>query len=136
MRYKGIAMEEIINIVVWVIGAVVIMTAIYHLVPFREWQNKKPKLVFFPKYSVNFTENKENVVANLKDMGFKSNEKNPNIFARGKIYGDFSAKALKLHVEIIESEKRLKVYAPFMGVFFDTGDIWSITSNAIRATES
>lgn len=129
-------MEEIINLLVWILGAVVVTTAIYHLVPFHEWNNKKPKLVFFPKYLACFAGSKENLIANLRDMGFEANEKKPNVFSRGKAYGDFSAKSIKLHAEINETENSLKIYAPYMGVFFDTGDLWSITSDAIRVSES
>lgn len=129
-------MEKILVLAVLVFGAVTITTAAYHVVPFRNWKNKKPKLVFFPKYIVNFKGSAENVVDNLMEMGFKSNEKNPNIFLRGKVYGDFSAKSLKLCVEIIEEEKYIKIYAPYMGVFFDTGDLWDIGADAIRNTKS
>ena len=125
-------MEEIIDLVFWIVGAVVTLTVIYHVAPFRAWKNKRPKLAFFPKYLANYAGDINDVIANIKEMGFESDENWPNIFSRGKLYGDFSAKSMKLRIEIIEPENSLKVYAPFTGVFFDTSDLWSITSNAIR----
>ena len=53
-------------------------------------------------------------------------------FSRGKVYGDFSAKAIRLSVFVDQSSNQIKVYASFFGVLFDTGDIWQVTSNIIN----
>ncbi|MCP4523859.1 MAG: hypothetical protein GY828_06615 [Candidatus Gracilibacteria bacterium] len=128
-------MQEILNTAIWIISAVVLMTAIYHIVPFRKWVDKKPRFVFFPKYIAHFSGDTSKVISNIESMGFVLKDNSNNVFTRGKVYGDFSAKAMKLHVEINESEKCMKVYAPFMGVFFDTGDLWSIAYNAQNSVQ-
>lgn len=132
---KGIVMQELIVTIIWVICGVVGMTLIYRIAPYREWRNKKPRLVFFPKYTVEYSGEVADLISNIKDMGFELKNGSTNIYARGKPYGDFSAKALKLHIEIAENDKRIKVYAPFLGVFFDTGDLWSITLNAVQTAK-
>lgn len=44
------------------------------------------------------------------------------------MYGDFSAKAMKLRIVIEDKHKIVKVFAPYMGVIFDNGDLWVITN--------
>ena len=60
-------------------------------------------------------------------------QKNKNgSYSRGKIYGDFSAKSIKLSVTINKKAKQVYVYASFFGVLFDTGDVWQVTSDIVR----
>jgi hypothetical protein len=124
-----------LDIIFWVVGGVVLMTVMYRVVPFRELSEKKPRLAFFPKYSASYSGDAGQVTSNLKAMGFAPVPGKPHLYTRGKPYGDFSAKSLKLHFAIEESEKRVKVYAPLMGVFFDTGDLWQVADNAIQASQ-
>ena len=70
-------MEEIIYLVVWVVGAVVTMTVLYHVMPFREWKSKRPILAFFPKYTANYAGDIKDVIANINRMGFESDENRP-----------------------------------------------------------
>ena len=129
-------MEELIEIGLIVISVVFIMSVIYRLTPYKQWRPKKPILAFFPKYIANYTIAKEQVTTNLAGMGFVENSNKPGLFSRGKIYGDFSAKLIQLHVDINDVDKQLKVYAPIMGVFFDTGDLWKVIDDAINDSES
>lgn len=123
------------DIIFFAVGAIVLMTVVYRLAPFRGINENKPRVAFFPKYSGGYTGAKEDIVSNLKDMGFVAVPQKPNLYARGQPYGDFSAKSLRLHVSIDDSEKRVRVYAPFVGVLFDTGDLWQVATNAMRARQ-
>lgn len=125
-------MQEIVEAVFLVIGAVVIFTLIYRAVPYKQWITKKPSFVFFPKYTAQFSRPQEDIISNIRKMGFELKPGSTNIYARGKAYGDFSAKVMKLHVEIDHEQRSIKVHAPFLGVLFDTGDLWSITSNILN----
>jgi len=123
-------MNDIIELVVIVVIAVAGFTLIYKTLPFRDWNNKKPKFTLFPKYIAKFDKPIAEIESNLEKMQF--NKETGNKYSRGKVYGDFSAKAIKLSVDIDENNKQLKVYSSFFGVLFDTGDIWQVTSDIIN----
>ena len=120
-------MAVIVEIGIWIILAVVITTAIYHIAPFRKKGSEKPGFVWLPKYAHNFSIPVEDVIERIEELGFSSKLNSNCIFERGKVYGDFSAKAMKLRIVIEKENKIVKVFAPYMGVFFDNGDLWSIT---------
>jgi len=123
-------MNDIIELVTIILTLVIGLTLIYKLLPFKVWKNQKPKFVFFPKYIVNFNGPVSEIESALERIEFNKNS--DNTYSRGKIYGDFSAKATKFTVEINEEKKQIKIYSPFFGIVFDTGDTWKITSEIIK----
>jgi len=124
-------MNEILELAIFVVVGVVAFTVIYKLLPFKEWNNKKPKFTLFPKYIATFNKPVSEIEKALEKTQFKKNNK--NIYTRGKVYGDFSAKAIKLSVELDKDKNQLKIYASFFGVLFDTGDIWQVMADIINA---
>ena len=122
-------MYEIIELVVIVVVGVVAFTAIYKMLPLKRHSNPKPKFVFFPKYVASFDKPADEIFKKLQSLEF-SPTKN-GAYSRGKVYGDFSAKSIKLTVEVNEKESTVKVYSSFFGVLFDTGDIWQVTTDIV-----
>ena len=86
----------------------------------------------FPKYIAQYSLLEKEMVSNIQDIGFTLKQGSTNIYMRGKLYGDFSAKFVKLHIEIDQDMKSIKVFTPFIGILFDTGDIWTITSELLK----
>ena len=123
-------MNDIVELTIFVIIGVTGFTIVYRILPFKEWKNKKPKLTFFPKYIASFDKPVSEIESALEKIQFKKNNK--NIYSRGKVYGDFSAKAIKLSVEVSEDKKQVKLYASFFGVLFDTGDVWQVMADIIN----
>ncbi len=115
---------------VTVVVAVAGFTIVYRLLPFRTWNNKKPKFILFPKYVAKFDKPVSEIESALEKIQFKKISN--RTFSRGKIYGDFSAKAIKLSAEVDEKNSQIKIYASFFGILFDTGDIWQITSDIVN----
>ena len=124
-------MQEII----WILIVVIVTTLIYKIIPYRQWKSGKPKLVLFPRYVAQYSSQTEDLITNIKEMGFESRSRNSNSFMRGKAYGDFSAKWMKLEIRIDEREKEIKVFAPLFGIIFDNGDLWKIVSNTLSNTK-
>jgi len=123
-------MNDIVELTIFVIIGVTGFTIVYRILPFKEWKNKKPKFTFFPKYIASFDKPVSEIESALEKIQFKKNNK--NIYSRGKVYGDFSAKAIKLSVEVSEDKKQVKLYASFFGVLFDTGDVWQVMADIIN----
>jgi hypothetical protein len=124
-------MNELIELIVIALIAVCLFTVIYKIVPFKSWKDKKPKFVLFPKYVAKFEVPVVTIESTLVKLGFSKSPAGQ--FSRGKVYGDFSAKAIKLSVIIDQSSNQIKVYASFFGILFDTGDIWQVTSDIISS---
>ena len=82
------------------------------------------------KYVAKFDKPVSEIEYSLEKIQFK--KINKRTFTRGKVYGDFSTKAMKLSAEVDDEKKQIKVYASFFGVLFDTGDIWQVTSDIIK----
>ena len=122
-------MNEWIELIVIAVIAVCVFTAIYKIVPFKVWKENKPRFVFFPKYIAKFEPAVDAIESSLLELGFSKSAEDK--FSRGKVYGDFSAKAIKLSVIIDKPSNKIKVYASFFGILFDTGDIWQVTSDII-----
>ena len=76
-----------------------------------------------------FETSPEAIESTLLVLGFSKSAEGK--FSRGKVYGDFSAKSIKLAVVVDTSRNLIKVYASFFGVLFDTGDIWQVTSDIV-----
>jgi len=123
-------MNDILELVILVIIGVTLFTIVYKLSPFKSWKNKKPKFTLFPKYIAQFTKPISEIEAALEKIQFKKTTENN--YTRGKVYGDFSAKAIKLSVEIDEEKKQIKIYSSFFGILFDTGDIWQVVADIIN----
>ena len=123
-------MDDILELLIFVVIGVAGFTFIYKILPFKSWKNKKPKFTLFPKYIAQFNKPISEIEAALEKIQFKKNDN--NVYTRGKIYGDFSAKAIKLSVEINEEQKQIKLYSSFFGVLFDTGDIWQVAAEIIN----
>ena len=123
-------MDDIIELLIVIVVTVTILTVIYRLLPFKAWTDKKPKFVLFPKYIASFDKPVNEIKSSLENNQFVL--VGNNRYSRGKFYGDFSANAIKLSVDIDEDKKQVKVYASFWGILFDTGDIWKVTSDIIH----
>lgn len=91
-------MNELLETLVIIVIAVTGFTLLYKILPFRTWQQKKPGFSLFPKYTAAFSIPVSTIESNLEKLKF--NKVSANVYSRGKIYGDFSAKAIKLTVEI------------------------------------
>jgi hypothetical protein len=122
-------MYDIIELLLIGTVAVGLFTAVYKIMPFKLHGAEKPKFVMFPKYIAQFDKPLVEIESALSALEFEKNEN--GIYSRGKIYGDFSVKAIKLAVEVDEQNSSIKVYAPFFGILFDTGDIWQVTANIL-----
>jgi len=122
-------MDDIMGTLLTIVIAVIVFTALYKVIPFKEHKESKPKFTFFPKYIAKFDKPINEIESTLVALEFEKNE--DNMYTRGKVYGDFSAKAIKLSVELNEQSKEIKVYASFFGILFDTGDIWQLTSDIV-----
>ena len=123
-------MKEFIELLVIVVAAVIGFTVVYRMMPFREFGPNKPKFTLFPKYIAKFDRSIEEIESALLLQEFE--KKDNGVYSRGKAYGDFSAKSIKLSVVVNEQSKEISVYASFSGILFDTGDIWQVTSDIIN----
>ena len=123
-------MNDMLEMIITVVIAVAGFTLTYKLFPFKVWDNKKPKFTLFPKYIAKFNKPVADIETALERLQFK--KINNRAFTRGKVYGDFSAKAIKLSAEVDEKNSEIKVYASFFGILFDTGDIWQVTSDIVN----
>lgn len=123
-------MSEIQELVILVVVCVAGFTALYKILPFKVYGASKPKLSLFPKYIATFSKPTEQIERALQDLGFEKVKS--GAYSRGKVYGDFSAKTIKLSVQIYEKEKQIKVFASFFGILFDTGDIWQVTTDILN----
>ena len=128
---KGKNMDEFINLIIVVVTGVIAFTVTYKILPFKLFTDKKPSIALFPKYIVTYNTSISDIEKNLDNLQFKKVD--VNTFSRGKIYGDFSAKAIKITVKINREISQIKVYASFFGIAFDTGDIWQLTSDIVNA---
>lgn len=123
-------MNNIVELLTLAVIAVAGFTAIYRMMPLKKFTANKPGLTFFPKYTATFDQSPDAIASTLVAQGFKK-EKDGR-YSRGKIYGDFSAKAIKLSVVINAQVKEITVCASFFGILFDTGDIWQVTSDILN----
>jgi hypothetical protein len=123
-------MDEVLELLVIVVIAVGGFTAIYKILPFRKFGHNKPKFTLFPKYTAKFDKSIADIDSALLAQEFKKNEKGS--YTRGKVYGDFSAKSIKLSVVVNEQSREIFVCSSFFGILFDTGDIWQVTSDILN----
>ena len=126
-------MSNTLLIVLGAVLVVVVFTRTYKKLPFKNHHDvaTKPKLTFFPKYIAGFDKSVEEIEDSLIALGFKATA-DPSFYYRGKVYGDLSAKRIKLSVQIDEQESQIKVQASSLGILYDMGDIWQITSEILN----
>ncbi len=124
-------MDEFINLIIIVVTGVSVFTATYKILPFKSFPEIKPRIALFPKYIATYNKPVSEIEKNLDNLQFK--KVGTSTFSRGKIYGDFSVKAIKITVKINNEINQIKVYASFFGIAFDTGDIWQLTSDIVNA---
>lgn len=123
-------MNDVLELFLLMVAAVSIFTIIYRVTPFRHFEGKRPRFVMFPKYIASFDRPVSEIETALEKNGFT--KVNEGIYSRGKIYGDFSAKAIKLTVEVDGVNSCIKVNASTFGILFDTGDIWQVCSDIVN----
>jgi len=126
-------MSNSLLIVLTTVLVVIAFTLIYKKLPFKQYRDfpTKPKLTFFPKFIASFDKPVEEIEDALTALGFKPTA-DPGFFYRGKVYGDLSAKRIKLAVQIDQEMRQIKVQASALGILFDTGDIWQLTSEILK----
>jgi len=123
-------MNEWVELIVITLIVVCVFTAIYKVAPFKTLKGNKPKFVLFPKYIAKFETPVETIESTLLKLGFSKTASGQ--FSCGKVYGDFSAKSIKLSATIDQPNNQIKVCASFFGILFDTGDIWQVTSDIVN----
>ena len=124
-------MDNTLAIVLGAVMVVGLFTTIYKKLPFKKYGGSKPKLTFFPKYIADYQTPLEDIEQSLAILGFKATA-DPTFYYRGKVYGDFSAKRIKLSVQINEKDSQIKVQASALGILFDTGDVWQVTTDILN----
>lgn len=129
-------MDNTLLIVLGAVLIVVVFTRTYKKLPFKNHEDavSRPKLTFFPKYIAAFDKPVEDIEMSLAVLGFKATA-DPSFYYRGKVYGDLSAKRIKLSVQIDEEAKQIKVQASSLGILYDMGDIWQITNEILKGQE-
>lgn len=123
-------MNHLVVLVITAAAAVLGVSLIYKILPFKAWQKRKPKFTLFPKYVASFDRPLAEIKSALGRLQF--NKTGALRFSRGKIAGDFSARHIRLAVAIDAEKKQVRIYAPVFGILFDTGDIWQLTSDIIH----
>jgi len=124
---------DVLFVVIFAIAFVILMKVIYVRASFKQWINKRPKFVWLPKYIVPFETTTEELLKSLEQNGFEPVDGSSQLFKRGKVLGDFSAKHLLLHVEILENQNAFKLFAGSLAIF-DTGDLWRASSEILKAS--
>ena len=124
-------MNDIVEIGLIVVAAVSATTLVYKLLSFRSLAEKKPRFTLFPKYLVKYDQPLADIQAALEGLEFK--RETPGVYVRGKVYGDFSAKAIKLVVRVDEGAGEFTIAAAFFGILFDTGDVWQVAMDILDA---
>jgi len=106
-----------------------IVSVIYHALPYKKLNAKKPYFVLFPKYKFELTNIEQTILA-LEKEGFKKYQ-DTNIYNRGSFLGDIHISLMKLRVIIHKDKKYAELKSPLIAILFDTGDLW-VLSNKIK----
>ena len=121
-----------------VVVALVVITALYHLLPHREASGKKPAFALFPKYKARIKHSltNEQLEAKLAAFGFEKKAESGSVmnFSRGSVLGNFSIELAKVNVtlEILsKNEIEIRVNAGWVAGF-DTGDHWQFTRELVE----
>ena len=115
---------DLLQIVIYALLAVIILSIVYRILPYRTVSEKKPKLAMFPKYVIP-NSGTENCIKALKELDFKRCGES-DVYVRGHYIGDFLASWTRLNVVV--SAENVYVHSPLIVIFFDTGDLWEIAS--------
>lgn len=110
----------------------VVATFSYRLLPFRMAGERRPYLVFFPKYKklISSCASDQSLADKLAQYGFVQNKQSGATinFTRGSVLGDLSIELSKVDVGITrvnEKEIEITVQAGWVAAF-DTGDHWRL----------
>ncbi|MEO1331519.1 MAG: hypothetical protein AAFW46_17855 [Pseudomonadota bacterium] len=101
----------------------------YKRSPFRALPERKPQLVFFPKY-VFPLDCDEAAEARLLALGFKP-VIGGEVFLRSFRLGDFSASAIQLKLTIDRSSGEARLGSRIFAILVDVGNLW-IVAQQIR----
>ena len=126
-----------INLIIFVVIALLAITMLYKVLPHRRMSEKKPLISFFPKFKTKVklpsqlleSENPEKELENaLSKYGFIKKSKDGSVtkYSRGHILGDFSIKLAKVNLLVTEPEScctEISIEAGWV-IAFDTGDFW------------
>jgi hypothetical protein len=126
-------MSPIVLVLIVVCVAAVVTAAItvyYKRRPFKSRGSLRPKIDLFPKYEVEFACSSDAIRDSLASLKFKPSSADPNQFSRGKVHGDFSAKAIKWHVQIFPGDSAFRLCAQWV-ILFDTGDTWQLIEDIL-----
>jgi hypothetical protein len=115
---------DLAQTIISALGAVIILSIAYRLLPHRSVPKQKPILAMFPKYVLQNSDRAE-VVNILEKLGFRQ-RKESNVYVRGYYFGDFSASWARLNA-VIDIEN-VYLHSPLLVILFDTGDLWKIAS--------
>ena len=129
------------ELLIVVVAALVILTVLYKLLPFRGLGERKPTIAFLPKYrrTIRHSLTDLELEEKLRSFGFKKvSEKDSSVkFSRGSVLGDISIKLAKVNVglrKISDSEHEVTVEAGWIAGF-DTGDHWTFTKELTEKME-
>ena len=125
-----------------VVGILVIVTALYKLLPYRVAGTKKPFLALLPKYKkrVKHALTRQKLEERLAEFGFKKTREDDSLirFSRGFVLGDISTRLAKVNVglrTISDSEYEITVQSGWV-VAFDTGDHWQLITELSERIEN
>ena len=128
--------------IVITVVAVVFLTVLYRLLPFREADGAKPSFALLPKYRkrIKHALSSEALESELSHFGFKKVKESGSVsrFSRGSIMGDFSINLARVDVAvrpIAPGEHELTVQAGWVAAF-DTGDLWQFITELARKLEN
>ncbi|WP_095618684.1 hypothetical protein [Halovibrio salipaludis] len=126
-------MGEMIDIILAAVVVLVIVTAIYRVLPHRELGDKKPSLAFFPKYQnqVPHPGSDDETEQIMSSLGFKKRRSLGGVteYSRGSVIGDLSIQLSKVKVVFHPISNGMLPYtveAAWVAAF-DTGDHWQFT---------
>jgi hypothetical protein len=130
------------EIVLFVVIALVVLTIIYKLLPYRCLGENKPVIALLPKYKKNVKHSLTDteLEAMLASFGFKKVYEKESIskFTRGSVLGDISIKLAKVVIylrKIANNEHEVTVQAGWIAAF-DTGDHWKFTKELTDKIEN
>lgn len=79
----------------------------------------------FPKYKVPYKEGTlQDALVELKFV-----PSSPNVYERGKWYGDGSTSVLRLRITVDPRGKQFYLASPYAAILFDTGDLWVLVDD-------
>lgn len=122
--------------------AMIILTLVYRVLPYRLASDKKPSIALLPKYKKHISTSlmHSDLEGKLAQYGFKKlGSKNDTIyFTRGALLGDFSVKLMKIKLGVTPLEPykfEITLQAGWL-VAFDTGDFWTFITELSRKLET